>query len=558
MARTSLVRMLQRAYALSVRPDPQERRDRGIGRSERGVTRREVLAGGLAAAAGIALTGIPGRTARAAAWRDDEEPVAILGGGLAGLTAAYRLSRAGIRCQVFEASRRWGGRVFTQVPFNAEGMFCELGGELIDSDHTDLLALAAELQLPIDVLTEGDRIARELFFVDGRLRGETEILGAFGPLAGPLARDIARLSPGGELVMPTYNRTLGVEDLDRISLAAYLDRLRGQVEGWLLRLVETAYVGEYGLEADSQSALNLLTLIDPGTTQGFRILGNSDESRRIRGGNGKLVAALVEAVRGRVDLRPGYRLRAIRDTGTRLRLVFETDGGTREVQARRALIAMPFSTLREVDGIFRLDLSPVKRRAIAGLAYGTNAKLMLGFKARFWRDSSGGIPASSGSLYSDLGSQEFWETSRRQEGHSGILTSFVGGHAGEKTFPDRVEQALHDLDRVYGGATGPDRAGRARRDLSSAAAGPASALWDGRHAQMVWRLQPLSRGSYTCLGPGQYTTVFGAGGEPELSGRLAFAGEHCSVDSQGYMNGAIESAQSAIEAWTSAKARVYR
>ena len=42
------------------------------------------------------------------------EPVAILGAGLAGLTAAYRLHQAGIPCEIFEASERTGGPVHTK------------------------------------------------------------------------------------------------------------------------------------------------------------------------------------------------------------------------------------------------------------------------------------------------------------------------------------------------------------------------------------------------------------------------------------------------------------
>src|SRR5436190_20317859 len=72
-------------------------------------------------------------------------PVAIVGGGIAGLTAAYRLMKAGVDVHLYEGSNRTGGRMYTKRGFNAEGMFCELGGELVDSNHTALLKLAKEL-----------------------------------------------------------------------------------------------------------------------------------------------------------------------------------------------------------------------------------------------------------------------------------------------------------------------------------------------------------------------------------------------------------------------------
>ena len=70
--------------------------------------------------------------------------VAIIGGGVAGLTAAYRLQQAGAKPVLFEASNRWGGRMFTQYDFY-KGMFCELGGELVDTNHEELQTLGNEL-----------------------------------------------------------------------------------------------------------------------------------------------------------------------------------------------------------------------------------------------------------------------------------------------------------------------------------------------------------------------------------------------------------------------------
>jgi len=57
-----------------------------------------------------------------------------------------------------------------------------------------------------------------------------------------------------------------------------------------------------------------------------------------------------------------------------------------------------------------------------------------------------------------------------------------------------------------------------------------------------WRLNPHTQGSYSCPQPGYYTTGHGALLEPELNGQLWFVGEHCSIDWQGFMNGAVESA----------------
>ena len=98
-------------------------------------------------------------------------PIAIVGGGVAGLTAAYRLHEAGKTPIVFEASNRWGGRMFTKYDFY-KGMFCELGGELVDSNHLDLKHLLWELGLKRQQFEdEGEEDEGEdLYFFKGTFR----------------------------------------------------------------------------------------------------------------------------------------------------------------------------------------------------------------------------------------------------------------------------------------------------------------------------------------------------------------------------------------------------
>ena len=76
----------------------------------------------------------------------------IVGGGLAGLTCAYRLQQAGYVADVYEASTRIGGRCWSgragaaDNPF-VQGQVFEHGGELIDQGHTQVRKLAQELGL---------------------------------------------------------------------------------------------------------------------------------------------------------------------------------------------------------------------------------------------------------------------------------------------------------------------------------------------------------------------------------------------------------------------------
>ncbi len=89
--------------------------------------------------------------------------------------------------------------------------------------------------------------------------------------------------------------------------------------------------------------------------------------------------------------------------------------------------------------------------------------------------------------------------------------------------PKAVENFLTDLDKVYPGAL--------------AAATRDSNLNFRAHLEH-WPSNPLTKGSYTCYMPGQFTTIAGNEGKP--IGNIHFAGEHANSFYvwQGFMEGA--------------------
>ena len=90
---------------------------------------------------------------RPAAGQTATARIAVVGAGLAGLTAAYRLKQAGFNPVVFEGNTRLGGRCFTARGAFQNGQIVERGGEFIDTDHYEIRGLAKELGLTLyDVL----------------------------------------------------------------------------------------------------------------------------------------------------------------------------------------------------------------------------------------------------------------------------------------------------------------------------------------------------------------------------------------------------------------------
>jgi monoamine oxidase len=69
--------------------------------------------------------------------------------------------------------------------------------------------------------------------------------------------------------------------------------------------------------------------------------------------------------------------------------------------------------------------------------------------------------------------------------------------------------------------------------------------FNGRAQRKVWPADPLVKASYTCYLAGQYTTLLGKSIIP--IDNMYFAGEHCSIDYWGYMNGAAETGKLVAE-----------
>ena len=292
-----------------------------------------------------------------------------------------------------------------------------------------------------------------------------------------------------------------------------------------------AYETEYGLTTDRQSALNFLFLLatDMDYSDGsFKIFGESDERYKVKGGNQLVVDGLARKLAEHI--RTGHVLEAIRSRGDGFTLTFrQGNGSATDVDADIAVITIPFTMLRNVD-MKGVTLPEVKKRAIAELGYGTNTKIMAGFDRRFWRTSPyDGHPGVTGYYLTDEACQTGWDNSQLQSGEGGGFTFYLGGpsgeRAGEGTAASQVDALMPGFEKIFPGA---------------------SAARNARAERFHWPGHPFTRGSYACYGPGQWTTIAGAEGEPV--GNLFFAGEHCSYDFQGFMNGGAETGRATAEA----------
>ena len=535
MARTPLAHAVERlarehGAAETLGITPAELRER---RAERTFTRRDLLRRGVAA--GAAVTVGPAVLASAARAAAGSPRVAIVGAGIAGLNAALTLQDKGIASTVYEASDRVGGRMHSdRSGYWSDGQVSEICGELVDTNHTAVLALAQRFGLPVaDLLAaEPPGSTPSYWFLGSRYTVE-QADADFVPVREALKRD---LTAAGYPTRWDKFKPAGVE-LDRMSLYEWIEsRVPGGHGSAFGRLLDVAYAEEYGGDTTEQSSLNLVYLLGyQPSPKGFSVFGVSDERWHIVGGNERLPEAMAATL---PDVRTGWRMRAVATNADgSVALAFETPSGSVSVTADRVILTLPFQVLRTLD-FARAGFDERKRLAIAQLGSGSNAKLLLQFTSRYW-NTSGAWGISNGDSYSDLGYQNTWDTTRGQSGAHGILVNYTGGS---------VAAALAQASAYSTAADNQKVAGYARaflRQLEVVFPG-ITARWNGKATLSTPSLDPNLLSSYSFWRPGQYV-AFG-GYEGVAQGAIHFAGEHCSQDFQGYMEGgAREGKRAALE-----------
>ena len=507
--RTPLARKLGEAAAVAAREASAEE---ALGEPTPGMRRRELLAGGAGLAAAAMLSGPISSALAASAPR-----VVVVGGGLAGLTATYRLKQAGIQAQLYEASDRLGGRCWTRRGDFAEGQIAEHGGELIDQGHTEIRQLAQELGLNLDNLVAAEVNGTDPFhYFDGQPYTYEEATNDLKEIWQQIHKDVSAAS------YPTlYNsNTQRGRELDAMSIADWIQAyVPGGMKSKLGQLLDVAYNIEYGAETNVQSSLNMLYLLGYSGQGQMRIFGPSNEKYHVRGGNDQITARLGTELKGQIA-REKALTSIRRNADGSYRLVFESGLSTETVTADHVVLALPFSILRSLD-YAKAGFSKVKTTAIEQLGMGTNSKLHVQFKDRLWNSLG-----CNGETYADTGYQNTWEVTRSQAGSSGILVNYTGGTIGASfgtgTPSERAAQFLKQIEPVLPGI---------------------SSRWNGRATIDFWAGYPWTKGSYSYWKVGQYTKFVGA--EREAEGNCHFAGEHTSIDFQGYLNGAVESGERA-------------
>jgi monoamine oxidase len=518
MPRTPLLRALRR-----LADDHRAADQLGLPIEEAAYTRREILKRGAVASAGI-VAGSAYLAEHARAARGAGSPrIAIIGGGIAGLACALALQDKGVAADVYESSSRVGGRMHSDwqefgTNFWDNGQQAELCGELIDTNHKTILQLAQRFGLPtVDLLQAQPNGTTDTYWIFGADYPYAQASADFKPVHNTLQGQVQATG------YPTlYNSfTAAGRFFDQMTLYDWITQyVPGGHGSRFGALLNAAYNEEYGAETTDQSALNLVYLLGfkagPGT---WSIYGGSDERYHIVGGNSKLPVAIAGSLpSGSVHL--GYRMTAVA-TNSDGSVTLSFDNG-KSVTADHVILCMSFAVLRTLN-YRKAGFDRLKQTAITQLGSGRNVKLNVQFDSRLWN-----ADGSTGSLYSDLAFQSGWDVTRGQGGSTGILVEYPGASTSQSMAQSKpyattgtnsqvttfAKQFLAQIEPIFPGIT---------------------AQWNGKAMLSTPFTDPNFLCSYSYWKPGQYTGFSGYEGVPQ--GNIHFAGEHCSINFQGFMEG---------------------
>jgi monoamine oxidase len=454
--------------------------------------RRDFLTG-IAGTAAAATLGAPAvisqRRARSAV---------VIGAGLAGLAAAYRLKNAGWNVTVLEARDRIGGRVFSHKD-QETGLVCELGAEWVGESHERIKALCRDFNIPLQKHQFEDFLLR-----DGRVYRPGEW--GFSPQA----------KAAFEKMIAGYEKLTAAQKtrLDRYDWWNHLERIGFTPDDLRLRdLMDSTDFGESIRHVSAFAALAEYAESSPKNEMDYKMTG----------GNSRLVEEFVKRI-GLDNIETDTIVTGIAQSKGRVIVnarspLLNTDHGVFSGIACDAVICTaPVQSLLEID--FDPPLPAAQRAAAEQLTYSRICKNSVVYSDRFWKEENF-------SMVSDTTSHFYFHSTQSQPGKEGILTAYAVGEKADVLSSQSDERRM----RIVAGDISPlddDAPKKARRIISYA-----------------WQRDPFTDGAYALYRPGQWFGIRPVLARPH--GKVLFAGEHI-ADWQGFMEGAIETGESAADA----------
>jgi monoamine oxidase len=400
----------------------------------------------------------------------------------------------------------------------ADGLTVDLGAELINTDHADMLALVDEFHIKLFNRLEDSAtlpFPQEAYFFNGVSHSEAELVDDLRLIAEQISADAALLDKDWRSYAPKFDR-LSVADY----LALHADKIK---KPYIFQLFRNVIHTEFGVEPHESTAIQFILVLPVIDGQNVELLSYSDEVYSVIGGSAQITDSLGQKLAGAIHT--GMQLTEIKKHASKFRLTFANQ---QKVDADIVIMTLPFPVLNDV--LINVKLPGLLRRFINEAKLGSNEKVIGRFSSRFWRQMSG----FSNAAWSDLGFSEVWDATQRQSTRTdGALNFFMGGNQSRRL------AKIKNITRL---------GQRFTSRLNPFIPGALNAATE-QFIKTGWTKNPFATGSYANYKPGQLTR-FGSlfwieSDNPDERqavhvGNLIFAGEHLSEAYYGFMNGGAQ------------------
>ena len=372
--------------------------------------------------------------------RDSAFDVVIVGAGVTGLTAAWRLSQAGKRVVALEARDRVGGRLLTD---DVDGVRLEVGGQWVSPDQSALLAMLDELGLDTyaryrdgeSVYIGRDGVRRT--FTGDAFPVSAETSAAVARITAELDRLAAAMDPLRPWDHPD------AAELDRISLAEWLARQTDDAEA---RDNIALYLGPAMITKPIHSFSALTAVLMAASAGSFTHLVNADFilDRRVVGGLQQVPLQLAAKLGDAVHLSSPVQEISWDDEGATV------VSGSETFTAKSVVLAMPPTLLGRIS--FRPGLPAERQQLIQHQSFGLVIKLHITYPTPFWRDL--GLSGTAFSPYA-LVHEAYDNTNEDVAGETrGTLVGFVSDQRADELLAlpadERRQRVLESLAAYYG------------------------------------------------------------------------------------------------------------
>ena len=425
----------------------------------------------------------------------------VIGAGLAGLAAAYRLSEKHCKVTVLEARDRLGGRVLTHHFCGAPELNCELGAEWIGKNHTAMIHLCHEMKLKL----QGHQYANSFW-------NQLTPANLIPPGQWCMSAEAFAIWTKFQKDFKKFGKKR-LEKMDEIDWWTQLKQLGFQPEDLLRRDVMDST--DFGETIRMNSAYTAAT--EYLSTKHEKVDDSDEMDFKVKGGNSRLIEAMAKQI-GLQHIRTEQIVVGIREVNGRVHV--QVEGSGTPIVADYCVCAIPAHCMIDIDW-GKKNPPDEHLEAAAQLQYARITKTAVLCSRRFWPEpDSGGY-----SVCTNLASDFCFDSTFDQKGKKGILCSYaVGDKAVDiaSSPQDKLKYwIVEDVANANGLNWSPNESKKVALDMQ----------------QQPWQADPFTRGAYAFYRPGQWFTVRNT--LQKRFGRVFFAGEHI-ADWQGFMEGAVE------------------